>query len=161
MLKSIFASILALALLAGCGKSDVCNYEPCAVKASASEIADVQSFITNNGIQGAVQHCSGLFYTIDTVGTGAQPTPCSTVTIDYVGSLTDGTVFDKTTSASGPVTFPLDNLITAWRNGLPFLKAGGTMTLYVPPTLGYGSFSSGQIPANSILIFKIDLRGVQ
>ncbi|MDB5252637.1 MAG: hypothetical protein JWP27_1806 [Flaviaesturariibacter sp.] len=161
MLRSIFASVLAVVLLAGCGKSNVCNYEPCDVKAPANEIAAVQAYITNNSIQGAVQHCSGLFYTIDTLGTGEQPTPCSTVTIDYRGSLTDGTVFDQTTSASGPATFPLGNLITAWRNGLPYLKTGGTMTLYIPPTLGYGTFSSGQIPPNSILIFKITLRGVQ
>lgn len=130
-----------------------CAYDPCAQKASAAEIQSVQDFLTANGIT-AQQHCSGLFYRIDTEGTGASPGICSAVRITYEGRLTNGNVFESTTS---PVAFNLYQLITGWKNGLPLIKAGGRIYLYIPPSLGYGSAANGSIPANSILIFRVDL----
>jgi FKBP-type peptidyl-prolyl cis-trans isomerase FkpA len=73
--------------------------------------------------------------------------------VKYTGRLTNGSVFDSSTGA----TFALANLITGWQQGIPYIGKGGKITLYLPPSLGYGSQASGSIPANSILIFEIEL----
>ena len=65
----------------------------------------------------------------------------------------DGSTFD---SGNG-VEFPLSNLITGWQEGIPLLSPGGKITLYLPPSLAYGTNASGSIPRNSNLIFTIDL----
>ena len=99
-----------------------------------------------------------MFYTIDVMGTGTTPTVCSNLAVTYEGKLTNGTVFDAT---STPVAFNLNGLIPAWQSGLPLIKAGGTIHLYVPPTLGYGNQQVGPIPPNSILVFRVDVISVQ
>jgi FKBP-type peptidyl-prolyl cis-trans isomerase FkpA len=159
-MKHIVAAILLVALFGACRKnSEVtidCNLAPNVV-APAGEIAAVQAYLNSNSIT-ATQHSSGLFYQIVTPGTGANPNQCSGVSVTYVGRLTTGATFDQATT---PVSFPLSGLINAWRIGLPLIKAGGSMKLFVPPTLGYGSQSAGSIPANSILVFDIALTSVQ
>lgn len=160
MINRLIFSLLVVFGMTGClknGVTDPCDYDPCASPAPASEIAAVQAYLTSNNIT-AVQHCSGLFYTIDAPGTGATPQTCSFVTVTYEGRLTNGTVFDATNQ---PVTFNLSEVIRGWRNGLPQLKSGGRIHLYVPPSLGYGGNANGVIPANSILIFRVDLLNVQ
>lgn len=156
-MKRIFAVLLVAASFAACSK-DKCNYDPCAVVAPASEIASVQAYLSSNSIT-ATQHCSGIFYAVDAQGNGKQPTGCSTVSVNYEGKLTNGTVFDKTTGT--PANFGLDGLITGFRNGALQIKNGGKVRVYIPPSLGYGSRATGSIPANSILIFTIELVDVQ
>ncbi|MDB5206186.1 MAG: FKBP-type peptidylprolyl isomerase [Flavisolibacter sp.] len=160
-MKKIFFGVLVVASLAGCIKGDdeqKCNYNECGVVAPASEIQAVQSYLSANSIT-AIQHCSGMFYTIEQQGTGTTPTACSYVVFNYKGKLTNGTGFDSTTTA--PLSIELSRLVTGFKNGLPLLKTGGKMTLYIPPTLGYGSLQQGPIPANSIIIFNVELLGVQ
>ena len=163
MLKKILIAFSMVAVLGGCIKSvpspAACNanYDPCAIKAPASEIQSVQDYLTANGIS-ATQHCSGMFYTIDAPGTGAVPNICSNITVTYTGKLTNGSTFD---SASTPIGLNLNQVITGWKDGLPLIKAGGSMHLYIPPSLGYGSNAYGPIPANSILIFQVGLVSVQ
>lgn len=164
MLKNILPALAATVLLAGCLKNSqvefTCNanYDPCAIKAPQSEIQSVQHYLDSMGITGTTQHCSGMFYIIDTMGTGATPTICSTTSVSYVGKLVNGTVFD--TTANGPITFPLSNTITGWVDGMLQIKAGSTIRMFVPPSLGYGSAPRGSIPANSILVFKTKLIAV-
>jgi len=140
-----------------CLKKTECGYDACDFVAPSSEIQAVQSYLTSNSIV-ATQHCSGLFYTIDNAGTGKAPGACSGITITYQGKLTNGTVFDQQTS---PVSFSLSGLISGWKNGVPQIKEGGRIHLYIPPSLGYGSQQTGTIPPNSILIFDITLVAVQ
>lgn len=151
----------ALAIFSGCLKYKepefTCNYNECAYVAPAAEIQAVQDYLDAQGIT-AIKHCSGLFYTIDDPGTGASPTVCNTIAFTYVGSLTNGTVFEQATS---PVVSNLSGLITGFKNGLPRLKTGGRMHLYIPPSLGYGSTDMGKIPPNSIVIFDVSLAGFQ
>jgi FKBP-type peptidyl-prolyl cis-trans isomerase FkpA len=101
----------------------------------------------------------GFYYKIVTPGTGATPVSSSKVSVLYAGKLTNGTVFDQ----SGPtaVTFTLSQLIPGWQYGLPLIKAGGRILLYLPPQLGYGSQGAGSIPPNSNLIFDITLEAVR
>lgn len=101
----------------------------------------------------------GFYYKIVTPGTGAVPAANSKVSVLYAGKLTNGTVFDQ--SGPTPVTFTLNQLILGWQYGLPLIKTGGRILLYLPPQLGYGSSAVGSIPANSILIFDITLDAVR
>lgn len=162
-MKKILFGLLLIGSFSGCLKSTdnsgsaSCNYNECSVVAPGSEIQAVKDYLSANGIV-AAQHCSGLFYTIDDAGTGTKPTVCNNIAFTYEGKLTNGSVFDKQTT---PVVYALSQLITGFKNGIPLLKAGGHMHLYVPPTLGYGATSSGSIPPNSILIFDVTLVGVQ
>jgi FKBP-type peptidyl-prolyl cis-trans isomerase FkpA len=146
-------------MASGCVKKDrvdPCNYDPCSFVAPASEIAAVQSYLASKNLT-AVQHCSGVFYIIDAPGTGAAPSVCSTITANYIGTLTNGTEFER---GSLPRT-QLGGLIRGWANTLPLIKAGGKIRMFIPPSLGYGNRANGTIPANSILIFEIDLITVQ
>lgn len=160
-MKKILFGFLLVSVFSGCLKADetpvTCTYSECGVVAPANEIQSVKDYLAANNIT-AVQHCSGLFYTIDSTGTGAAPTACSTIAFTYEGKLTNGNTFDKSTD---PVVFRLSQLIRGFTNGLLQIKAGGRMHLYVPPSLGYGSNSSSSIPPNSILIFDVTLVGVQ
>ena len=159
-MKKIYLVVVIASLFTSCLKNETtCNYNECTLVAPASEISSVQAYLSANNIT-ATQHCSGLFYAVDNPGSGTKPNGCSTVAVNYEGKLTNGTTFDKT-SAGQPATFNLGNLIPGFRNGTLQIKNGGKVRLYIPPSLGYGSQQSGSIPGNSILIFTIELVGVQ
>lgn len=169
-MKKFFALAAMGLALAGCIKNGentrTCNYDPCSYKATATEIDSVKAVLARQGVTNATQHCSGLFYVIDSAGNGAAPTACSAVAVRYKGMLKDGSIFDQ--SATTTNLMPLSNLITGWINGLPQIKTGGGIRLYIPPSLGYGSAaikdrvdtSKVLIPANSVLVFEVKLDGV-
>jgi hypothetical protein len=92
------------------------------------------------------------------VGEGEEVQPGDTITINYTGALaSDGTIFDSSVGRE-PATFPLDNLIVGWQEGIPGMKVGGERRLYIPAEKGYGEAGSGSsIPPNSDLIFDIQL----
>ena len=162
-MKKIVVAFLLVCFFSGCLKSGsstdntACNYDACAEVAPAAEIQAVKDYLSANSIT-AVQHCSGLFYAIDDTGSGTAPTICSVISFTYEGSLTNGNVFDQTTT---PVSFFLSQLIGGFQSGIPLIKAGGKIRLYVPPSLGYGAKQVGIVPPNSILIYKIELVGVR
>jgi peptidylprolyl isomerase len=96
-------------------------------------------------------------------GTGPAATASSTVTVQYVGVLyKGGKQFDASwNDGSGqPVQLPLTGVIKGWQQGIPGMKVGGRRELIIPPSLGYGSAAQAKIPANSTLVFVIDLHGV-
>jgi FKBP-type peptidyl-prolyl cis-trans isomerase FkpA len=165
MTKKFLTGLIMLIAITGCLKKydstsqQQCTYDPCALKASDAEIQNVKKYLDSIGVT-ATQHCSGLFYKVDDAGLGSTPSACSYITVRYRGSLTNGTVFDETPSGQY-YSNNLSGLIRGWVNGLPFIKAGGKIHLYIPPSLGYGSSSTASIPANSILIFEVDLIAVQ
>lgn len=157
MIRSFIISFIVLVTFSSCLKGEAeCNYDPCGVKAPASEIQAVRDYLAARGITNAIEHCSGLFYVIDNAGSGKKPNACSGVTVHYKGQLTNGNVFDERDYG-----FYLTAVILGWRNGIPLIKSGGKIRLYVPPSLGYGNQSNGSIPANSILIFTVDLNSVE
>lgn len=102
---------------------------------------------------------TGLYYVINSQGAGAQPNINSTVTVAYRGYLTNGNSFDQS-SASG-ATFALKQVIKGWQEGIPYYKKGGKGILLIPSELGYGSKTQNKIPANSVLIFDVELLNVQ
>lgn len=166
MKKMYFACGLALAFSAfftsGCLKSNSdsqgssCVTNTTGVPTTA-EVASVQAYLTSHSIT-ATQDPRGFFYIIVNPGTGATPLSSSTVTVRYSGTLENGTVFDQ--NLNGAV-FQLSQLIRGWQMGLPLIKKGGSIKLFLPPTLGYGCASVGSIPPGSNLIFSIDLVDVQ
>jgi len=96
-------------------------------------------------------------------GTGPAATAGSTVTVQYVGVLyKNGKQFDASWNdgAGQPVTLPLSGVIAGWQQGIPGMRVGGRRELIVPPSLGYKSQAQAKIPANSTLVFVIDLHGV-
>lgn len=102
---------------------------------------------------------SGLYYVMTSVGAGANPTSTSSVTVKYKGYLTDGTVFDQSSNIG--VTFSLTQVIKGWTEGIPLFKKGGKGILLIPSALGYGAQQQGSIPANSVLIFDIELLDIK
>ena len=141
------ALILALVLVAfsGCKKNE-------------STPETLEAYIKRLGITDAVKDDRGFYYKIITEGTGVNPTVSNNVTLFYKGTLTNGNTFDQT--GANPVTFRLGQLILGWQYGLPLIKPGGSIILYLPPELGYGSRSAGSIPPNSVLIFEVQLISV-
>lgn len=156
-MRALLLSLFITVFFAGCKKDDICDYDPCKIVAPAAEIQAVENYLSSNGIT-ATKHCSGVYYIIESVGTGESPTICSFINANYVGKLTDGTVFD---SGSFPQLYQLGGLIRGWVNTLPMIKQGGKIKLFIPPYLGYGGQATGPIPANSILIFDLELTVVQ
>ncbi len=104
----------------------------------------------------ATKTASGLYYISTYPGTGGYPSANSTVTVYYQGYLPDNTVFDQTVFGS-PATFALNNVIKGWQEGIPLIKKGGTTKLLIPSALGYGNNPPSGIPANSVLIFDVEL----
>jgi FKBP-type peptidyl-prolyl cis-trans isomerase FkpA len=156
--------IIALVTIAvySCGKKDTtCDYTESSTVASSAEVQHIQDYLVAHNISGATQHPSGFFYKVENAGSGtAVNNLCATVTVQYKGYLENGKVFDSTaTGATAP--FTLGRLIPGWQKGIPLVKKGGTISLYIPPSLGYGSTAQGtSIPANSYLIFSVTVADI-
>ncbi len=106
-----------------------------------------------------------LEITDEVVGTGALAAAGDTVTVNYVGSLTDGTVFDASANhGTAGFTFTLGagQVIKGWDEGIVGMRVGGTRKLVIPAALAYGNQAVGNvIPANSTLVFTVELLKVQ
>ncbi len=96
-----------------------------------------------------------------TVGTGEEIKKGDTISVNYVGALTDGTVFDSSVNR-GPFSFDYGagRVIAGWEQGLAGMKVGGKRFLVIPPALAYGSQDLGSIPPNSTLLFEVELLSV-
>ena len=108
-------------------------------------------------------HASGLKIEDITVGTGAEAKKNSLVTVNYKGTLENGTQFDSSYDRNQPYTTPLGQgqVIKGWDLGIPGMKVGGKRKLIIPAELGYGSHGQGSIPANATLIFEVELLSVR
>lgn len=87
-------------------------------------------------------------------GSGNAVTKGQTVKVTYIGWLTNGEVFDQ---SKEPIEFGLGQVIKGWQEGIPGMKPGGTRRIKIPPTLAYGERKVGKIPANSTLVFQVEL----
>ena len=102
---------------------------------------------------------SGLRYQMVQQGTGNQVKATDKVVVMYHGMLTDGKVFDSSFERNQPADLSLDQVITGWREGLTLCKVGAKIIMVIPPNLGYGTSEMPNIPANSTVIFNVEVIG--
>ncbi|EDM28959.1 FKBP-type peptidyl-prolyl cis-trans isomerases 1 [Lentisphaera araneosa HTCC2155] len=100
---------------------------------------------------------SGLEYVVMTAGSGESPKATDTVSVHYTGKLLNGTVFDSSVQRGEPIEFPLNGVIPGWTEGVQLMKPGAKYVFYIPSNLAYGPNGQGPIPANSDLIFEVEL----
>jgi FKBP-type peptidyl-prolyl cis-trans isomerase FklB len=116
----------------------------------------------NKKKEGVKATASGLQYKVLKEGTGPQPKETDTVTVNYRGTLINGTEFDSSYKRGQPATFPLNGVIKGWTEGLQLMKTGSKYQFFVPPNLAYGDRNVGpDIAPNSTLIFEVELIGVK
>lgn len=146
------ASALALA---ACGKP-----KP---KLAAMSPDQAKTFLDDNAKQpGVVRTKSGLEYKILRSGpaTGVHPRPADEVKVNYEGKLTNGETFDSSYERGAPATMVVGGLVPGWVEALQLMRPGDEWMLWVPPELGYKDADTGPIPANSVLVFKLELIAV-
>ena len=115
-------------------------------------------FLTNNAKRtGIIVTESGLQYEVLKEGEGSKPKITATVTVNYVGTLLDGTEFDSSYARKKPASFPLNRVIKGWTEGLQLMNSGAKYKFYVPSGLAYGARSTGKISSHSTLIFEVEL----
>jgi peptidylprolyl isomerase len=175
------AIFLTIATLAGCGKSDPnigkgpSTIDPINGSSTPPPPAPVAAAAPADAAPKADIHHgdttitpSGLKYIDKKVGTGAEPKQGQTITVNYIGQLTNGKIFDANTGPSAKHTEPfktaigVGHVIKGWDEGMMSMKVGGKRRLIVPSELGYGERGAGQdIPPNATLIFDVELLKVE
>jgi len=104
---------------------------------------------------------SGLQYEVLVQGDGSvHPKATDKVTVHYHGTLIDGTVFDSSVERGETISFGLNQVIKGWTEGVQLMVVGDKTRFYIPSNLGYGNRSAGKIPPGSVLVFEIELFGI-
>ena len=120
--------------------------------------AEGAAFLAANKDKPGVQTLpDGLQYLVLTTGTGATPTASDTVTVNYRGTLIDGTEFDSSYKRGQPPSFPVGGVIHGWTEALQKMTVGSKWKLFIPADLAYGENGQRGIPPNSVLIFEVEL----
>lgn len=116
-----------------------------------------------NGQSQGQQTPAGLQIEDLAVGTGAEAQTGNTVSVNYRGTLLNGTVFDSSYDRGTPFSFTLgqNSVIQGWEQGILGMRVGGKRKLVIPPDLAYGPIARGPIPANSTLVFEVELLEVK
>ncbi|PYT77351.1 MAG: hypothetical protein DMG40_23815 [Acidobacteria bacterium] len=116
----------------------------------------------NKAKEGVVTLPSGLEYKILQEGTGPKPTAADTVTVNYRGTLLNGTEFDSSYKRGQPANFPVSQIIKGWTEALELMPVGSKWQLFIPPDLAYGLRGANPtIGPNSTLIFEVELLSIQ
>jgi FKBP-type peptidyl-prolyl cis-trans isomerase len=131
--------------------------------AEVNHRAAAQFLAENSHKPGVMTTASGLQYKVLQQGTGESPKATDEVTVNYKGTLVDGTEFDSSYKRGQPVNFPVNRVIPGWSEGLQLMKVGGKYQLFVPPQLAYDLRSppGSQIPPGAMLIFEVELLGTK
>ncbi|SFU04768.1 FKBP-type peptidyl-prolyl cis-trans isomerase FkpA [Pseudoalteromonas sp. DSM 26666] len=124
--------------------------------------AEGEKYLADNAKkEGVMVTESGLQYEVMSEGEGAKPVATDVVKVHYKGTLLDGTEFDSSYSRNEPTTFPLNRVIPGWTEGLQLMPVGSKYKFTIPSDLAYGDRDLGKIPANSTLIFEVELLEIQ
>ncbi len=159
-MKLFVQVFIVIIFMSSCKKDPSCGYKDSSAVAPATEIQQLQDSLTKYGIV-ATQHSSGFFYKINNAG--ADPfisNLCSNIALTYKGTFFNGKVFDST-AAGALANFQLGSVIVGWQKGVPLIKKGGDIDLYIPPSLGFGAAPLAGLPANSYLVFNVHIIDIQ
>lgn len=172
--QRVFILVIVVAfLLSSIGFTGLVIYEALFKKDTNTSSSDAQKQLEeqlkNQSQEGKLQGTKlGGFTPVDPVtelkvvdlkeGTGAVVAQGATVTAHYTGALAkDGTIFESSKDSGQPATFPLSGVIQGWQQGVPGMKVGGIRRIIIPAPLAYGDKASEKIPANSALVFDIEM----
>lgn len=125
-----------------------------------TNLANAEAFLMENATREGVKTTpSGLQYEVLVDAGGKRPAATSRVSVNYVGSFIDGSVFDQ--SGDKPVEFGLEQVVAGWTEGLQLMGIGDKFRFYLHPDLAYGAGSVGPIPPNSLLVFDVELLDIR
>ncbi len=133
-------------------------------EAAAKNLAEGKAFLTENGKKEGVKTLpSGLQYMVLAEGSGRTPKKTETVTVNYRGSLINGTEIYSTHARQKPETFRVDSVIPGWAEALQLMKKGAKWQLFLPPALAYGERGqpAARIPPNSALILEVEIISIK
>ena len=120
------------------------------------------TFLAENGKKSDVHTtASGLQYKVIAAGSGDSPKATDQVSVNYRGTLLDGTEFDASAKHGGPATFNVNGVIPGWTEALQLMKPGAKFQLWIPPKLAYDLESPPVIPPGSLLVFDVELVSVK
>jgi FKBP-type peptidyl-prolyl cis-trans isomerase FklB len=139
-------------------KQELAAKQATQAKSASENLAKGAAFLeANKAKEGVVVLPSGLQYKVIKEGTGNTPVATDRVKTHYRGTLIDGKEFDSSYKRNQPATFPVTGVIKGWIEALQLMKEGAKWELYIPANLAYGAQARPTIPANSALIFEIEL----
>lgn len=149
----------AAALVAGSGLTEAATRKPlphrAAPRAPAAPLSAEAFLAANARVRGVVQTASGLQYRVVKPGSGTEkPGDGDVALINYVGKLTNGTVFDQ---SAQPTPLPVAGVVPGFAEALKAMPRGAHYRVWIKPSLGYGDAGAGPIPPGSVLVFDIDL----
>lgn len=157
LMKHLYLSVIAAVsvCLVGCNPSTQRNSENNAPKDAGAAATPANTDVKTTA--------SGLKYQVLKQGTGTtSPKATDTVKVHYHGTLLNGTVFDSSVQRGQPISFPLNQVIPGWTEGLQLMKVGDKFKFEIPANLAYGPKSpSPLIPPNSTLVFEVELLGIE
>jgi FKBP-type peptidyl-prolyl cis-trans isomerase FklB len=131
--------------------------EKMAAEGETNKKAGEAFLAANKSKDGVVTLPDGLQYKILTAGTGPKPAATDSVTVNYRGTLVNGTEFDSSYKRGQPATFPVNGVIKGWTEALQLMPVGSKWQLFIPSDLAYGDRAPGDIGPNSTLIFEVEL----
>ncbi|HHQ5454734.1 TPA: FKBP-type peptidyl-prolyl cis-trans isomerase [Aeromonas veronii] len=133
-----------------------------AEKDAVENLKKGEEFLAANAKKEGVKSTeSGLQYVVEKMGTGAKPNSTDIVKVHYTGTLTDGTKFDSSVDRGEPATFPLNQVIPGWTEGVQLMPVGSKFKFFLPSKLAYGEHGAGSIPANAVLVFDVELLAIE
>jgi len=150
------AALAAVLALGACGQKAAPEVD----QVAAENARAAEFFMKSNArAEGVVTLPSGVQYKVIKSGPAGGETPDSNdlVRVDYEGTLLDGTVFDSSFRKGQPAVFPVDEVVPGWTDALQHMRVGDEWYVYLPPRLGYGETGQGEIPPNSVLVFRLKL----
>jgi FKBP-type peptidyl-prolyl cis-trans isomerase FklB len=125
--------------------------------AAKNKAAGEAFLATNKNNPGVVTLPDGLQYKVITNGTGDIPTPADTVTVNYRGTLVDGTEFDSSFKGGQPAQFAVNRLLPGWAEAVLKMNSGSRWQLFIPAELAFGEMAGRGVPPNSVVIIDVDL----